>query len=70
MFLTARLALWLAGMRSQVEGTQYAQQVIVSAQTLLISHLLQFQRANIKNHSRQTITSHHTAMVILCEIWC
>ena len=35
-----------------------------STQTLLI---LQFQRANI---SRQTITGHQTAMVMLCESWC
>jgi len=33
MFLTARLALWLVGMRSQVEGNQFwnVQQVTVSA---------------------------------------
>jgi len=41
-----------------------------STQPLLISHLLQFQSASIKIISRQTITSHQTAMVILCESWC
>jgi len=40
-----------------------------STQTLLISHLLQFERENIKIIGRQTITSHQTAMVILYEIW-
>jgi len=74
MFLTARLALWLVGMQNQVEGTHFK----------MYSKSLSEQHTNFVNItfitvseskyktiiSRQTITSHQTAMVILCEIWC